>query len=238
MKLTKILSVIAIVGLLVVGTAFAATDFGNNIVNRWNSSDLDGRSNYRNSHMMNYFEDEDLYEENKKDMMSNLEVRLNYQVENSLITQEEANELLEEYKQRLEEGQHFYFGNMRGRRSRGYSDEGLNYGYNRMMDLTGLDEEEFEQYRLENCPAGVSMIDHLKEEGLYEDWEKDMMNRLEDRLEYQVENGLITQEEANELLEEYEQRLEEGPPFYFGGMRRSPRSFRDSNTFSRGFGCR
>lgn len=160
MKLTKIISVIAIVGLLVVGTAFAATDIGDTIVNRWSRRDFSDRENY---------------------------------------------------------------------------------GYTRMMDLTGLDEEEIEEYRLENCPAGISMIDYLEDEGLYEEWKEDMLANLEDRLDYQIENGLITQEEAKELLADYNQRIEEGPPFYFGNMRgrgRGYRGFRDEGTFSRGFGCR
>ncbi|MFP4456382.1 MAG: hypothetical protein ACLFPS_01865, partial [Clostridia bacterium] len=138
MKLTKILSVIAVVGLLVVGTAFAATDIGDNFVNRWSRNDFTDKENY---------------------------------------------------------------------------------GYNKMMDLTGLNEEKIDEYRLENCPAGTSMIDYLEDEGLYEEWKEDMLANLEDKLEYQVENGLITQEEANELLVDYEQRIEEGPPYYFGNMR-------------------
>jgi hypothetical protein len=146
MKITKIVSVIAIVGILVVGTAFAATD-EDSFLNRWNRRDIE------------------------------------------------------------------------------YDDSQYGYGYHHMRDLSGLTDEEIEQYRSENYPYGETMIDYLKEQGLYEDWKENMLENFEFRLGYQVENNYLTQEEADELLQDYEQRIEEGPPYFFGNMSRGARGF-------------
>ena len=149
MKLTKIVSVIAVVGLLVVGTAFAATD-QDSFFGRWNRRDIEN--------------------------------------------------------------------------------EDYGYGYYHMQDLTDLTEEELEEYRSQRYLDGETMIEYLKDEGLFEEWKENMLENFSFRLDYQVENDILTQEEADELLEGFEDRIEEGPPFSFGNIRG-----RGPSGFNRGF---
>jgi len=95
---------------------------------------------------------------------------------------------------------------------------GVGIGSINMEAVSGLTSEEIEAYRSENCPDGVSMIDNLKEQGLFEEWKEATLADFEERLNYQIENGRITEEEASEMLASLSEKLEQDPPFNFGSI--------------------
>ncbi|MFP4457717.1 MAG: hypothetical protein ACLFPS_08665, partial [Clostridia bacterium] len=87
---------------------------------------------------------------------------------------------------------------------------GVGIGSTNMGIVSNMSDEEIEAYRLENCPDGLSMIDNLKEQGLYEEWKENVLSDFNERLEVQVENGRITEEEAAEVLASLEEKIEQG----------------------------
>ncbi len=95
---------------------------------------------------------------------------------------------------------------------------GVGFGSTNMEAVSGLTSEEIEAYRLENCPGGLSMIDNLKEQGLYEEWKESVLSDFNERLQVQIENGRITEEEAAEVLASLADKIEQGPPFNFGNV--------------------
>jgi hypothetical protein len=95
---------------------------------------------------------------------------------------------------------------------------GAGFGSTNMEAVSGLTSEEIEAYRAENCPDGVSMIENLKEQGLFDEWKEATLADFEARLEVQIENGRITEEEASEILASLSERLEQDPPFNFGSI--------------------
>jgi hypothetical protein len=105
-------------------------------------------------------------------------------------------------------------------------------GMTHMSSLTGRSLEDIAELKGSGCIGGTSMIDSLKEEGLYDEWKENMLKGFEEQLAYQVENERITEEEAVQLLEDLSDRIEEGPPFAFGHVmgrgRNNSKSYRSN----------
>jgi hypothetical protein len=85
--------------------------------------------------------------------------------------------------------------------------------YSAIVRVSGLTEDEIASIKEENCQTGTNLIDYLKEEGLHEQWYASVLSELELKLETLVENEVITSEEANQLLSEYQELLNGNPPY-------------------------
>lgn len=142
-------------------------------------------------------------------------------VDEGVITQDQADTVEERFRQRREEN---------GRRGFGHRHRGHLFGgeetREEILDLLGVDAETLR----ERLADGETIADIAGDDL---DAVVDLLvDNAEERLAAAVENGRLTQEEADEkaadLEERIEERLESGPP---EGRRGGPRGF------GRGFGA-
>lgn len=89
-------------------------------------------------------------------------------------------------------------------------------GMTHMANLSESSLEEITELKGTFCQSGTSMIDALKDEGLYETWKSNILETFEEQIANQIEQGQLSPEEAQQILNSLAERIDEGPPFGFG----------------------
>jgi polyhydroxyalkanoate synthesis regulator phasin len=164
--------------------------------------------------IVDYLKDNGLYDEWKSNILEKFEDKMSSAIENNRITAEKAAELKDQLVQKIEDGKMFNLGDkVKSLRDKMQGNVRINPNAS-MLELTGLSAEEFKDLCEDLREEGKTIVDYLKDEGLFDEWKQDMLEKYEDRLDAAVESGKLTEEKATELLTQYEEKIEDG--FNFG----------------------
>jgi len=83
---------------------------------------------------------------------------------------------------------------------------------NSIADITGMTVEEVRVLCQELQENGQTIIDYLKEQGLYDKWKAAILENTQAKLDVLIENERITEEQADEMLANIEEKIENAPP--------------------------
>jgi uncharacterized glyoxalase superfamily protein PhnB len=157
--------------------------------------------------LVDYLKDQGLYEEWKTNLISEYENKLDLAVENERITEERAAELKEKLEQRIEDGKALNLGIHRGNFKLNKKDNSFNASKN-ILDITGLDKEELKDLCAELKEEGKTIVDYLKDEGLFDEWNQSTVESFTERIQKAVDAGKLTPEKADEMISNFEDKLE------------------------------
>ncbi|QOR33901.1 hypothetical protein IMX26_10395 [Clostridium sp. 'deep sea'] len=81
---------------------------------------------------------------------------------------------------------------------------------NVVAELTGKTVDEVRELCSELQDEGKTIVDYLKEQNLYEEFKTETFSNFEEKFSNAVENGNITQERADELLNQVKDKIDNG----------------------------
>lgn len=182
--------------------------------------------------ILDYLKEENLLDDVKEAMIEKAQEILDTLLEEGKITEEQYNNRLEQLTEKINDENFFAIRNtIRNRVKNFYRNKvnGQKIYFNNALELTGLTAEEFRALCLELREEGKTLTDYLKEEGLYDEWKQNLLDKYEERLQPAIENGKITEERASEILTQYEEKLENGTPLNRGNSFNTMKGKMNSN---------
>lgn len=159
--------------------------------------------------LVDYLKEQGIYNEWKANLISEYESKLDSAVENERITEERAAELKEKLEQRIEDGKVFNLGIHRGDFKPNKKDKSFNVSQ-KILDITGLDKEELKDLCAELEEEGKTIVDYLKDEGLFDEWQQSTVESFTERIQKAVDAGKLTQEKADEMISNFEDGFNKG----------------------------
>lgn len=155
--------------------------------------------------LVDYLTEQNLLDDVKSAMIDKAEEGLNKLVEEGRITQEKLEEKLEQITLKINDEEFKLIGGVFNKYRSGNSNINSD-----LLELTGLDRDEFRDLCTELKEDGKTMVDYLKDQGLYDEWKSIVLDKFEEKIINGIENNRITEEKATQLREQLEQKLEEG----------------------------
>jgi len=161
----------------------------------------------------------------------NIVINLQSKVDDGTITQERADNIIENLEKRLESFETFDFNNEKINKGKNMNNMKSHQLATIYSELTGTEIEEV----FELCEEGEKSILTLAyENGVYEELVNILIEETKIKLEQSVEEGKITQEKADEIISDLQSNLETYDPDNSFFQKNSMRRFENLKDF-RGF---